>query len=835
MHPSEALAESEEAVLAQEESADEETVEPSAEEDVLDEEAAVQDEQAGDEEIVQSDEDAGIETHDQIGVGGHVDGNIGLRQWMGVDPSTGANVDDRSFAEGLNKVCIDSTKNDGLAYAGMSFHPITADGQSGIWEDWEAIRGEDKFTTETVKVSAAPESVVSLERVEPLGSEALLVFRAEDPGTAAVSIDYAYRHEATGVTYEGHLAFDMSVAPGPNPAVSLSTPSKAVEVWAWEYAPPTPGEASSYIPYYYEYPSTGDFAASKQWYMLRYESQYAFAPSTTGFQEMFDITIEDESVVSEVYNPQRYFNDDNNVITGTDSHTYDLGFQVGVPGTTDVTLSLKGKPEQSVTITVTVKGDPLTITVMDHDMQIGATQHICIEDDAAANSNCSPITLPEKARYLNYAADWARPFVKSIVSSDPSIVEIKALDNPLYSYRFAPFDIIPLSVGTAQLTLTDCYGKDYSYTVTVKPDPNEEKDPSLTINSVKVMQGASDISKGQLKISTRDVRGQQLTAEVDPVDPRVQVTWSSSNVAVATVDENGVVKPVRESVDAAGKPLDCRITATANGQVTEYCTVVVEAAQGLCTAPADSPLGAASVKLPNAVPEDLLNELDSVALSITAIPPASQGTIDSAVSDLGQGGVRVHAVYDIHFTDKADGSEHAWNKPDHPITVQIPMDDAMREMYKHGTLSFYHIDPTTGARTKMRTWVDSALDHIFFETTHFSPFALVFEPSAATGDGSGGDGSTGDGTGGNGGTDGTGGNGAGAGIQGGDGNGGYQPQPSGDPQPNDQKVGGQPSNTALAQTGDVANRLLAVALLCVSASLLLVAFSRRKKMAGRSK
>ena len=58
------------------------------------------------------------------------------------------------------------------------------------------------------------------------------------------------------------------------------------------------------------------------------------------------------------------------------------------------------------------------------------------------------------------------------------------------------------------------------------------------------------------------------------------------------------------------------------------------------------------------------------------------------------------------------------------------MTDSMKELHKFGTLSFYHVDPVTGDRTKMPTWVDANEEFVCFETTHFSSFILVAEPAA---------------------------------------------------------------------------------------------------------
>lgn len=755
---------------------------------------------------------AGIQPRDQVGVETNVDVTIVLEEWHGTDPATSERIDDRSFANGLNKVCVDRSAHDGRAYARFRVDPNIQSGQDGIYDDWRSIEDSEKYSLDTIKVDSTDPQALRALRVENTDGSTALVFESQAAGRSWIKIDYQYRHVDTGVTYQGMVNFEASAVDAPNEAVALSVPSSEVVTYAYESTSFDPSASPYMDSYYYEYPCSGGFAYYEQQYMVRYESAVGSAPATFGFEELFDISIQDENVISSVYNPRLYFVNGNGVVTGPDSHTYDLRFTPKSAGTTNVTFSLKQQPSQSVTFKVTVSTDRPEVAVADHDMQVGSTQRICV-DDAWAPSDASPVKLPVRAKYLSYATSWAKPFVKSLTSSDPSVVEIKPIDFPDFVTQLAPFDIIPLSVGTARITLTDCFNATHEYTITVHPDPDDVTEPSLTIASVKLEHEGSDLSKGALTISTRDIGGKQLTAKVDPDDPRVSLTWTSSNPSVATVDEPGVVRPVRESLTREGQQLDCRITATANGQRSEYCTVVVEAPSDLCAAPADSPLGAATIKLAEAFPADILNELDSVALSISR---TSGGAIDDAVAGLAGEGARIQGVYDIHFVNKSDGADHAWNKPQYPLTVQIPMDDGMREMHRHGTLAFYHIDPATGVRTKMQTWVDASLEHIFFQTTHFSPFALVLEPGAtppSTGDGQG-SGS---------------GDGAGSGAPGVRGEG---PTSTDGPQPQPGPVGGGYDSSPLAQTGDVASKLLAVALLCVSGALVVAALTGRKRVGG---
>lgn len=78
------------------------------------------------------------------------------------------------------------------------------------------------------------------------------------------------------------------------------------------------------------------------------------------------------------------------------------------------------------------------------------------------------------------------------------------------------------------------------------------------------------LDKGSLTFTVGD-RPQQLTATVEPsnADPKVIITWESSDKAVATVDSKGLVTPVA--------PGTATITAKA-GSKTATCTVTVKAA-----------------------------------------------------------------------------------------------------------------------------------------------------------------------------------------------------------------------------------------------------------------
>lgn len=770
--------------------------------------------EGGAEDAVLSEEDAddaeaGIALHDEVGMETIVQGSLEFWRWVGWDDEASQVVEDTSFGYGLNKVAIDLSRFGGTSRAVFHFNPEPLAGQDQVMEDWYAIPDEQKYGPENVRVFMDDPEVLRLVDLQTEDGPCLEFF-SEKPGQTNVVVDYSYVNPESGVTYEGHVQFTAHVVDAPNEAVAVDAPSEEVTVWAYGSFT-DPADTSWYQAYYYEYDAQAPYAYQPQEYLVGCDTRVGDAPATFSFDELFDITIADEGVISAVHNNYRSYVSGEGFCYGPDRRTYSLDLVPVAAGSTDITISLKQAPEQSVTFRVNVVTDHPEAVVADHEMQVNAARRIYVES-GRGSSDASAIYLPMAAQYLYYATSQARPFIKEIQSSDPDVVTIKSISSPSYSFLFAPFEIVPLSVGTADITLTDCYGKTYGCTITVKPDPNDNADPSVSIDSVTLKHDGASASKSMVTLSTRDAAGVPLSAEVLPADVDVTIRWTSSNEGIATVDEHGVVRPVRASFDErSGKMSDCRITVTANGEVSDYCDITVEAAEDLCTAAADSPLGAASIKLPNALPTDLLAELDAVSLSIQH---ASSAVIDEAAESLQSAGAKLQGVYDIHFVNKADGAEHPWSEPDYPLVVQIPMDEEMRELYRHGTLAFYHIDPSTGARTKMRTWVSSDLSAICFETTHFSPFALVAEPSSSGSDGFGGAVGNGQGS-----TD------AEEGL----------PRQDGmviiedEPQVQQASVGGVP-NAALAQTGDVASKLLAVALLCVAGALAVAAVANRKRL-----
>lgn len=212
-------------------------------------------------------------------------------------------------------------------------------------------------------------------------------------------------------------------------------------------------------------------------------------------------------------------------------------------------------------------------------MTMDEPQRIYVEDEASG-SNASPITVPVRGEELGWHYSSAKPFITSITSSDENVLSVQRITSPSYWVSFAPFELVPVSVGTTTLTVADCYGKTYTSTVTV--NPSSSVDPGVTVNSVGLVryEDWESVSKGTVTMNIGDPDGVKLAADID-ANGDVDTNWTSSNPEIAEVvvtqDENGdeicQVKPVRASYDEQNKTTaDCRITVTVNGSVSDYCT-----------------------------------------------------------------------------------------------------------------------------------------------------------------------------------------------------------------------------------------------------------------------
>ncbi|MDE7380151.1 MAG: Ig-like domain-containing protein, partial [Clostridia bacterium] len=129
-----------------------------------------------------------------------------------------------------------------------------------------------------------------------------------------------------------------------------------------------------------------------------------------------------------------------------------------------------------------------------------------------------------------------------------------------------------ISAGTAVITATSEDGeKTATCTVTVvektqQTDPNNPENPPAPVNvaveSVSISPASAEITEGETRTVTANVLPSNATNK--------KVSWSSSNTAVATVNENGTITAVKAGT--------ATITVTTeDGNKTSTCAVTVEA------------------------------------------------------------------------------------------------------------------------------------------------------------------------------------------------------------------------------------------------------------------
>ena len=685
--------------------------------------------------------DTEISAQDDIGVGINVQGTIRFFGTTGPDPDDPSynKFDDTFNRFSTNKVCIDRSAFNGYSYASLQVEPRWAEGQDAAREAWEKIPASEKYTPEHLHIGFEGEnSIVNVVNgsftYDEDNDRVNVVFDATNgvgQGVAIMYVNYQFTDEATSATYDAHMSMPVYVQDSPNTVTGITVPSNKVTTWIDD----TFSSETHRSAYYYQYDG-GNSSHKSQEFTVSVSTDNG-NPAGYCFGDLFDISIADETVVTMV-NGTMWDDQDGGLTDGPDALTYGLEFVAAKAGTTNVTISLKLNPSISTTFAVEVRTDhPEANVPASFDMTMDEPQRIYVEDEASG-SNASSITVPVRGEELGWHYSSAKPFITSITSSNENVLSVQRITSPSYYVSFAPFELVPVSVGTSTLTVTDCYGKTYTSTVTV--NPSSSVDPGVTVNSVGLVryEDWESVSKDTVTMNIGDPDGVKLAADIDATGD-VTTNWTSSNPEIAEVvvtqDANGdeicQVKPVRASYDEQNKTTaDCRITVTVNGSVSDYCNIKVEPVEDLCGADPSSPLGAATVTVSKAMPANVLQELKSVSLAISSIPTGSQPGVDSATSAFEKDGAKLAGVFDIHFINKTDGTEHAWNQPSYPITVKVPMTDSMKELHKFGTLSFYHVDPVTGDRTKMPTWVDANEEFVCFETTHFSSFILVAEPAA---------------------------------------------------------------------------------------------------------
>lgn len=241
------------------------------------------------------------------------------------------------------------------------------------------------------------------------------------------------------------------------------------------------------------------------------------------------------------------------------------------------TMTAKSSDESVATVDIAsgtvkaVSSGTATITVS-HEDGISQQCEVTVRDVTA-------ISLPSETALATNSSTTLKPTVKPA-----------AITSPRLTWSSSDTDIVTVDEngtitgkkeGTATVTATSRSGKTASTRVTVA---------YVAAESVALDRNSADIAIGETM---------ELTAKITPaLVSNGDITWTSSNPAVASVDENGAVTGL-----ASGT---ADITATVDGITSEKCTVKV------------SPVSVASVTLDKTSAVMVMNATES--LTATVLP-----------------------------------------------------------------------------------------------------------------------------------------------------------------------------------------------------------------------
>ncbi len=186
-----------------------------------------------------------------------------------------------------------------------------------------------------------------------------------------------------------------------------------------------------------------------------------------------------------------------------------------------------------------------------HGIVTGNPQNVFVNGDYPVDA--TEIVLDKRS--LTLTAGGAAGNISATVLPDDAASKTVAYisDNPSVATVDADGVVIPLSVGTAIITGTALGGDGFSQTCTVL---------------VKESVSGIDLDKSTMTLRAGGATG-KITAIITPEDAvNSKVNWISSNIQVASVDDNGVVTPLTTGT--------ATITATTDdGGFSKQCTVTV--------------------------------------------------------------------------------------------------------------------------------------------------------------------------------------------------------------------------------------------------------------------
>ena len=246
--------------------------------------------------------------------------------------------------------------------------------------------------------------------------------------------------------------------------------------------------------------------------------------------------------------------------------------------------------------------------------------------------------------------------VTSITLVCPEPVALGASKEDAVSFWFV-IPPVTLSSGSS-ITVTDVNGNQYGKTNTNATKVNRRE--VLTVGPIKpdfiqVAVDAVELDLHELSLTTGDTA--TLTATVTPAGAS-SVTWSSSNTAVATVDDSGVV-----TATGAG---DAVITATTvYGQKTDECAVTVapKITKGLVITPNPATIKVGQTQEFSAAFVTLADGVQTASEDATDVTWSSSNTSvasmeNGTASGLTSGTVTITAKYtpagsDVEYTGEA--------------------------------------------------------------------------------------------------------------------------------------------------------------------------------------
>ncbi len=192
------------------------------------------------------------------------------------------------------------------------------------------------------------------------------------------------------------------------------------------------------------------------------------------------------------------------------------------------------------------------------------------------------------------------------------------------------------------------------------------------------------------------------------------IEWTSSDSTVATVDADGVVKPVSVG--------DARITAR-SGLATAVCEVEVEPLAIGTTA--DSVVEA-KILVQDSV---LAKQLDGYALRIIESAAKGSTAFEQALSGhaFGEGEFKgiITDVYDIDLVSVASGDVFDWTGSNHEVILEIKMDDRLKELAETHDFNVWYCDNSDGTWSFEKRNVEVYDGCLYFWTTHLSTYAVT--------------------------------------------------------------------------------------------------------------